>query len=117
MSKKGQRALILEESARWDLTSLYETNFFVAALFQQGQLGAVSGKNSVKKIADRLEAIGYDSEEDSIIMTGNTNSLAFMMFVLGTFTDRIKVLVFDARSSKYIGQELDLSIYHHQEEN
>lgn len=111
----ARRALILEESTRWDLSHLYTTDFFVAALFQQGQLGGVSGPSSVSKIARRLEAVGFDPEEDFIIMTGATNGLSFLLFVLGTLTDTLKVLVFDARESRYIEQTLDLSNYHLQE--
>lgn len=76
-------------------------------LFPDSDISAFQGEDAVRRIRSRLVELAFDESRDWIALTGRTASLAMLCLTLAWKCGRVRLLVFDAESSRYVSRKIE----------
>lgn len=93
------KVFIVEKSTKYNVAAA--ESFGTIVYLSDKALHPFDVDMNVKVIAEALELHRYDSEVDYICFTGNSILLGLLMGVVMCQTEEAKVLLFDARESRY----------------
>lgn len=87
---------LVEPNSRYDLAALEP---YGKVVYISEQINPFNVEESLKIITDGLK--NFDPTEDYICMTGNLQTVAFMMMIIYNKFKTFRILMFDARTSNY----------------
>lgn len=106
-TERKPRAFAVTKGTRLDLTDA-ERYGEVTFLFDRFDVSPMDGEEFVDAVRDKLVRAGFDPDRDFFIVAGPVLPVTLAFGAVCSQWHTVKVLMFDARESRYAARRVDL---------
>jgi len=93
------RVILLQKSNKYDVSAAGaygEIKYLI-----DEYLSPFDPDKTIQRIRDALDEVGFDPDQDAIVLTGASILVSMFLSVLTFDYGKVKTLLFDARTAKY----------------
>jgi len=104
MEKKEQRVIVLQKQSRYDVSAVKYYSSDIVYIAEQENLSPFDTVPFAELVVHKLKMCQFDPANDFICLTGSSVLLSMFLAILVReypFDTQFKILVYDARKSKY----------------